>query len=46
MGADVVDYPDSGKLGVRSGAPPKGQRFIYKKEHQLEYFAGEKDAES
>jgi uncharacterized cupin superfamily protein len=44
-GVDIVEYPDSGKIASRTGGPPSGQRFMYKKEPQLEYFAGETDAE-
>jgi uncharacterized cupin superfamily protein len=45
VGVDIVDYPDSGKIAARTGPPPKGQRFVYKKDQQMDYFAGEKDAE-
>jgi uncharacterized cupin superfamily protein len=44
-GVDIVEYPDSGKVSSRTGGPPKGQRFIHKKDQQVDYFAGEKDAE-
>ncbi len=44
-GHDVVDYPDSGKVAVAIGKPPGGQRFLFKKDSQVDYFLGEKDAE-
>ncbi len=43
-GFDIVDYPDSGKIASSVGAFPSGQRFVFKKEHQAQYFDGEKDA--
>lgn len=45
IGVDIVDYPDSGKIASRTGGPPNGQRFVYMKDQQVDYFAGEKDAE-
>lgn len=42
--ADVVEYPDSGKIATSF---PKGEgrgRFIFKKDTQAGYFDGEKDA--
>ncbi len=43
-GVDVVEYPDSGKVAAAVGAPPTGQRFMFKKDTQAGYFDGEKDA--
>jgi len=43
-GVDVVEYPDSGKVAAAIGAPPSGQRFVFKKDSQVGYFDGEKDA--
>ena len=44
QGVDVVEYPDSGKIAAAIGARPAGKRFIFKKDTQVEYFDGEKDA--
>src|SRR5512140_27365 len=44
-GVDIVDYPDSGKVSARTGGPPSGTRFVFKKDQQVDYFADDKDAE-
>ncbi len=44
VGVDVVEYPDSNKVAAAVGAPPTGKRFIFKKDTQVEYFAGEPSA--
>ena len=44
VGVDIVEYPDSGKVATRTGAPPGGSRYIFKKDTQVEYFDGEPDA--
>jgi uncharacterized cupin superfamily protein len=46
QGMDIVDYPDSGKLAYAIGRPPTGERFIFRKDQQAQYFEGEQDAES
>jgi uncharacterized cupin superfamily protein len=43
-GADIVEYPDSGKVATRVQVGDDAQRFIFKKEPQAGYFDGEKDA--
>jgi uncharacterized cupin superfamily protein len=43
-GVDVVEYPDSNKVAAAVGAPPDGKRFMFKKDTQVAYFEGEKDA--
>jgi hypothetical protein len=40
---DVVEYPDSGKIAAAIFGPER-KRFIFKKDSQVEYFAGEEDA--
>lgn len=45
QGFDIVEYPDSNKLSASVGAFPNGKRFIFNKDQQSEYFAGEQDAE-
>ncbi len=44
MGHDIVEYPDTGKVAAAVGKPPNGQRFIFQKDDQVDYFAGDKDA--
>lgn len=44
-GADVVEYPDSGKVASSVQAGPDRKRFVFKKESETGYFDGEKDAE-
>lgn len=44
MGVDVVEYPDSGKVSSAIQAGPERKRFIFKKDTQVEYFAGDEDA--
>jgi uncharacterized cupin superfamily protein len=41
FGADIVEYPDSGKLACAIGSAPGGKRFIFRKSQQAEYFEGE-----
>lgn len=43
-GVDVVEYPESNKLSAALGAFPKGQRFIFKKDSQVDYFKDDPDA--
>jgi uncharacterized cupin superfamily protein len=43
-GVDVVEYPDSNKVAAAVGVPPDGKRFMFKKDSQVGYFEGEKDA--
>lgn len=46
VGADVVEYPESGKLACSVGAPGKGgQRHVFKLKDEAQYFEGDKDAE-
>jgi uncharacterized cupin superfamily protein len=44
-GPDFVEYPDSGKISSRTNGPPNGQRFIFKKDSQVDFFDGDKDAQ-
>jgi uncharacterized cupin superfamily protein len=44
-GADVVEYPDSGKIACAVGKPPTGKRHVFRVADEADYFAGEKDAE-
>ena len=44
QGFDLVEYPDTGKVGVAVGAPPTGRRFIFRLDQQADYFEGDKDA--
>ncbi len=44
QGADVVEYPDSGKVASRVGGPPEGKRFIFRARDQVDYFDGEPGA--
>ena len=43
-GADVVEYPDSGKVAASVGSGPNRTRWVFKDKDQVEYFADEKDA--
>jgi uncharacterized cupin superfamily protein len=42
--ADVVEYPESGKVACSVGAFPTGKRFIFPQSGQVDYFAGDEDA--
>jgi uncharacterized cupin superfamily protein len=44
--ADVVEYPESGKVACAVGAPnqPGSKRFIFAAESQVDYFHGDRDA--
>ena len=44
VGADIVEYPDSGKLAASVGKPPAMKRFIFRQASQVDYFDGDKDA--
>ncbi len=44
LGHDLVEYPDTGKLAATSGLPGSGARFVFQKDAQVDYFAGDKDA--
>lgn len=44
QGVDVVEYPDSNKVGSSVGTWPDMKRFIFKKDAQADYFEGEPDA--
>jgi uncharacterized cupin superfamily protein len=41
VGVDVVDYPDSGKVGCAVGTFPKGKRLLFLERSQVGYFDGE-----
>jgi uncharacterized cupin superfamily protein len=43
-GADVVEYPASGKVACTAGTPPTGKRFIFPLTSQVDYFHGDEDA--
>lgn len=43
-GVDVVEYPESNKVGAALGASPGGKRFLFRKDTQVEYFDGEPHA--
>ena len=43
-GVDIVEYPDSGKVAGSVQAGENRKRFIYKKDSEVGYFDGEKDA--
>ncbi len=43
-GADVVEYPDSGKIACAVGARPSGKRWIFRAKDQADYFEGEPGA--
>jgi len=40
---DVVDYPDSGKIGAGIGVDPDRKRFRHLKKDAVDYFLGEED---
>lgn len=45
-GADIVDYPDTGKLACAIGSPMKGgRRMVFKADAQADYFDGDPDAQ-
>jgi uncharacterized cupin superfamily protein len=44
QGADVVEYPDSGKVVSSVGAGPARKRFVFRTASQVDYFDGEPDA--
>jgi len=44
-GPDFVEYPDSGKISSRTNGPPNGQRLIFMKDSQVDFFDGDKDAQ-
>ncbi len=46
LGVDLVEYPDSEKVAAMVGVGANAKRFIFKKGTQVEYFDGEKDADS
>ena len=41
---DIVDYPETGKVAVRTGLPPTGRRLVFKADTQVDYFLDDKDA--
>lgn len=43
-GADIVEYPDSGKVASSVQAGENRKRYIFKKDGEAGYFDGEKDA--
>jgi len=43
-GADVVEYPESGKVAASVGAWPSAKRFIFRRADEVDYFAGEPGA--
>ena len=45
VGADIVDYPDSGKIALSQGSFPKGKRMVFKSKDAADYFADEPDFE-
>lgn len=40
-GADIVEYPDSGKIACSIGTGPDRRRFIFRAKDQADYFEGE-----
>ena len=44
MGVDIVDYPDSKKVGAAAGRPPEGRRYVFRQADQVDYFADDPDA--
>ena len=40
---EVVEYPDSDKLGARTAGPrdPRGKRLLFRRDSQVEYYDGE-----
>lgn len=45
VGADIVEYPESGKVAGSVGKGPARKRFIFRQKDQVDYFDGEKDAD-
>jgi uncharacterized cupin superfamily protein len=45
FGADVTEYPDSGKVACSVGGWPPAKRFVFKAGQKVDYFDGEPDAE-
>jgi uncharacterized cupin superfamily protein len=45
-GVDVVEYPESGKVSASVGAFPHGKRRMFQEKDQVDYFAGEPDADA
>ena len=41
VGADVVEYPESGKVACAAGAFPDMKRFVFREKDQVDYFDGE-----
>lgn len=44
-GFDAVSYPESGKFATAIGSFPNARRFLFREKDQVDYFAGDKDAE-
>jgi uncharacterized cupin superfamily protein len=44
QGVDVVEYPESGKVGALVGRFPTGKRYLLRTNEQPDYFDGDKDA--
>ena len=44
IGADVVEYPDSDKVGCVAGVRPASKRFVFRRADQADYFEGDADA--
>ena len=44
--ADLVEYPDSGKVAASLGLGPGRKRFMFRRDSQVDYFDGEPDAAS
>lgn len=44
QGADVVQYPDSGKIASAVGAFPNARRWVFREKDGADYFEGEPDA--
>jgi uncharacterized cupin superfamily protein len=44
-GIDIVEYPDSGKVASSIVLPEGRKRFIFKRDTEVAYFDGEKDAQ-
>ena len=43
VGADIVDFPETGKVACSVGPVPTGRRMVFKE--QTDYFTGDPDAE-
>lgn len=43
-GVDIVEYPESGKVGSSIGKGAARKRFLFREKEQVDYFDGEKDA--